>query len=244
MTIPPLPNFRDLAGVPLPRGSITSGRVFRSDDVAIIDAHHVASLHPLNLTHVIDLRGEDELSATGRGPLADHTTHHHLPFVIYGSGHFSSVKESDAPLTAKEVGSWYVTVTLDSAPLIIQGLEILSSADEPAVFHCAAGKDRTGIFAAAILTTLGADPEAIVHDYAETQENLAGVYERLRKSPYGFPLEHFPQAGALLDATEDTMHTFLQETNDRFGGLTSLLRSRGLTDGTIQSLRTRLVTEV
>ena len=55
----------------------------------------------------------------------------------------------------------------------------LAATDAPAVYHCAAGKDRTGVVSAILLGLLGVPDEVIVADYAATQENLDAIIERL-----------------------------------------------------------------
>src|SRR5260370_40717203 len=55
--------------------------------------------------------------------------------------------------------------------------EAIGATDEPVLFHCFAGKDRTGLVAALMLSLAGVDPEAIGADYAETDIQLAGRYE-------------------------------------------------------------------
>src|SRR5260370_9976648 len=62
--------------------------------------------------------------------------------------------------------------------------EAIGATDEPVLFHCFAGKDRTGLVAALMLSLAGVDPEAIGADYAETDIQLAGRYEEwLAKAP-------------------------------------------------------------
>ena len=53
----------------------------------------------------------------------------------------------------------------------------------PALFHCAAGKDRTGVLAALVLDAVGVERDAIVADFALTNERLERVGARLRRMP-------------------------------------------------------------
>src|ERR671931_167770 len=58
-------------------------------------------------------------------------------------------------------------------------ITVLAEAGGPVVYHCAAGKDRTGVVSAVLLGLLGVRDEVIVADYAATQENLEAIIERL-----------------------------------------------------------------
>lgn len=250
MSVSSLANLRDLAGVPLHKGTLRAKHLYRADDVSTIDAPGARALHQAGIRHVFDLRGEPEQAMTGRGPLEGLTGYDHLPFVL------SAVNDPLRPvtpsttgpspathpsLTPETVGHWYLTVTLDSVDVIIRGLETLTQLNGATVFHCAAGKDRTGIFAASVLSVLGAPAEEIVNDYHVTQEHLERVFDRLRAAPYGFFLENLPHAGALLKAEKDTMRAFLDKADVDHGGLVQLLSTHGLQKTTIDQLRARLI---
>lgn len=66
------------------------------------------------------------------------------------------------------LGAWYAKVLVGAAPMIVEGLQAIAQTDGPAVFHCAIGKDRTGIFAAWALTLMGASREEVIRDFTLT----------------------------------------------------------------------------
>lgn len=250
MSVSSLANIRDLGGVRLSRGALRHKVLYRADDVSTIDAEGARALHEGGIRHVFDLRGEPERVLTGRGPLEALTGYNHLPFVLspvsdplrpVAPGNTETHPASDRPLSPETVGHWYLSVTLDSAAVIIRGLETLARLHEATVFHCAAGKDRTGIFAASVLAILGAPDEEIVNDYHASEEHLERVFDRLRAAPYGFFLENLPHAGALLGAQKDTMRAFLHKARLEHGGLEHLLTSRGLRQDSVDQLRARLI---
>lgn len=250
MSVFAVANLRDLAGVRLGRGRMRAEQLYRADDVSTVDADGARALQDRGIRHVFDLRGVPEQEITGRGPLEAFTGYDHLPFVLSPASDPArpSADELDsaasAPLPAlspEAVGRWYLSVTLDSADVIIRGLDSLSRVEGAAVFHCAAGKDRTGIFAASVLSVLGAPDEEIVADYHASEEHLERVFDRLRAAPYGFFLENIPHAGALLRAEKDTMRAFLSHADRDHGGLVELLSARGLQKDSIDQLRARLI---
>ena len=242
MTLGTLANFRDLGGTPTGTGAIRHGRLFRADDVSTIDAEQALRLRNEGISHVIDLRGHDELASTGRGPLEHDTDYDHLPLVLTATKEFEETEtDNDSPLSPSDVAHWYYAVTRDSIALLVEGISRIAATDGAVVFHCAAGKDRTGILAASVLSVLDTDDEHIINDYAASHPALPQVFERLRLAPYGFHLEAFSRAGALLEAPADTMATYLALLRTRHGGLGSLLRDRGLSEETISQLRRSLV---
>jgi protein tyrosine/serine phosphatase len=110
---------------------------------------------------------------------------------------------------------------------------IAAAPPEPLLFHCIAGKDRTGLVAALLLTLADATPAAIAHDYAVSGENLrAGYLERYADADPARILEALrcPEEGA------HNMLSFLE----RAGGVRSYLEEIGLTAEEIARLRARL----
>ena len=110
---------------------------------------------------------------------------------------------------------------------------IAAAPPEPLLFHCIAGKDRTGLVAALLLTLADATPQAIAHDYAVSAENLrAGYLERYADADPARILEALrcPEEGA------HNMLSFLE----RAGGVRSYLQQIGLTAEQIARLRARL----
>ena len=79
-------------------------------------------------------------------------------------------------------GNWSVGLVADSGASAEQRDAITAIADSPGavVFHCAAGKDRTGLVSAVVLGALGVSDEDIVADYAMTGRNLVAIDARLR----------------------------------------------------------------
>ncbi|GGT13018.1 tyrosine-protein phosphatase [Nonomuraea spiralis] len=107
----------------------------------------------------------------------------------------------------------------------------------PALVHCAAGKDRTGMVVALILDLLDVDHEAIVRDYALTAPALPDILLMLGLSGPDGPAA---VPGALLDAPESAMRTFLA-TLDELGGAETFLLANGLTADRIERLRAALL---
>jgi protein-tyrosine phosphatase len=101
------------------------------------------------------------------------------------------------------------------------------------LFHCVAGKDRTGLIAALLLALADAEPQAIAGDYAMSSECLREGY--LARYPDVGP-ERILEALRCPEEGAHNMLGFLAEA----GGVFSYLTQIGLTAQEIRQLRTRL----
>lgn len=230
-------NFRDLGGYPTADGRRLKWRhVFRSDALHRLTPTDVAQVRDaLGLTTVIDLRSTGELRAEGRGALeAEPLDFHHLP-LFDGE--------------AARAGSWSTELTLADRYFLLckvardpvaRVVTALAEARGPAVYHCAAGKDRTGVVSAVLLGLLGVPDEVIVADYAATQENLDAIIARLLETKgYQAMLSALPPD--TLHAEGATMLEFLTRMRAEYGSLRDYARDAGVTDAALARLETRLL---
>ena len=166
-------NFRDLGGYPAADGRSTRWRtLFRADGLQRLAGDDLELVRELGLRTVIDLRTDAELAERGTFPHADHPVDfHHVPVIDSTWQHLDRL-EADDPVTFLE---WAYHDMLRQGPSrFAQAIEQLSRADAlPAVFHCAAGKDRTGVLAMLLLGSMGVPHEYIVADYALTADGIA-----------------------------------------------------------------------
>ena len=212
-------NFRDLGGYRTGTGATVRWRkVFRADSLHGLGPDDLVRYEALGLRAVYDLRGEVE-----RQERPDPVESRHLPV---------SGRPADAPpaegLTGDDgeriLRDLYVGLIEHAAVLIGQLFTGLAADDGlPAVFHCHAGKDRTGVVAALLLEALGVDREAILDDY-----ELTGRY-RLRlhqESSYQslVKLGLSPEAAAgVLTTPRWAMEEALDELDRRHGGIDAYL---------------------
>jgi protein-tyrosine phosphatase len=238
-------NFRDLGGLAVDGGTIRSGVVFRSDDICLVSAAWASDLVVnKHVTAILDLRSASEVRVTGRGPLADEeVAYHHYPLggdvVVEGAVSIGS---------PEALAHWYANLIESSASMIVAALAGIGAENGATVFHCSAGKDRTGVVAACLLAILGASDEVISDDYGRTSEVLDSVIGRLaashgispRDSRIAAFLNQEPRP-PVLTADVAVMAETVRLMASRHGSLAQFLRQRGLTDSHIQDLRARLV---
>jgi protein-tyrosine phosphatase len=237
-----LANFRHLGGISTPYGVIRDNFSYRSDDVSTIDDEEAKRLASLEISMIIDFRDLNE-TKSGRGPIASFVPEYlNLP-LIESSGDSGQVlhKIFDDSFSAQDLGDWYFYLMGEVAPLVNQGLQAIAESNKPVVFHCAAGKDRTGIFTASLLSALDTEIEHILDDFEQTQTNMPKVLSRLMRLQPMFSEEAIMRAGALLRADREAMSRFLELAENQHGGLKNMLVDSGLQQSTIEGLKQSLI---
>ena len=111
----------------------------------------------------------------------------------------------------------------------------------PLVFHCAAGKDRTGIVAALVLDQLGVADEVIATDYALSHEAMERLMVWAREQQGVFMTPRAPIPSAAVEARPATMLAFLERVRARTGGGDALLEDLGVDPGAGEAIRRLLL---
>ncbi len=240
---PPLPlvldlegasNVRDLGGWPVPGGLVRRGLVFRAAALSDLTPADAARLAALGLRSVCDLRGPREAAAApSRLEGIAGVTRYPLPIeptvgaslrdilatrVATGADTFALMQEA------------YVAYARDWAHRYRALFALLTAeAAVPLLFHCSAGKDRTGFGAALILTVLGAERATVIEDYLATNRLWRGdpvIAEGLPAEAADPLLRVHP---ALLDAAFAAIDTLAGDFDSYAGeylGLTPAMRDR------------------
>lgn len=240
--LPHLYNFRDLGGYEAEGSATEWGRLFRGDCPADLTKEEWTRLKGMGIRHIIDLRSTYEMQeAMVRPP--DGIRYHHCPFLPEDH----SIKDPD--LAAKK---FMESLSLDYSFMMKNALgelaEILRLITEclsegSVYFFCTAGKDRTGMTAAAILSLCGVSHEDIIADYCITEVYNADVIQaRIRSLPEDMKAQISPEAMELAAASKaSTMQKLLDwmETND----FSALMDKNGFDEESRKTLRSKLVSE-
>jgi protein-tyrosine phosphatase len=208
-------NFRDLGGYPTRDGRVTRwGKLYRSDTLHELTDADLEVLREVGLSSIIDLRTTAELERTGRGLLgAEPVRHVHLPVVQEESVNQGAPTEAQTDLAQRY--RWYLEVGRGA---LVSALTMVGDPESyPLVFHCAAGKDRTGVLAALVLDIIGVERNIIVEDYVLTASRMDLILSRgLGTRDAEARLAEVPQF--LLRAEAATMEAFLDGLYERSGG--------------------------
>jgi len=233
-------NFRDLGGYRTADGRMVAWRrLFRADGLNKLTPADRSQLTDLGLTTVIDLRTLDEAEQRGSFPVDEVPVHYvGLPLtdVLPATEDLPDWKE------AAYVATRYGAMVSEGGPVLTEAIHVLASAESlPAVMHCSAGKDRTGVLSALVLAFLGVPDQTIVEDYALSAAAMERLLERL-KAEYPEAQEAVERyAPAILHVVPETMEQFLAELRLEYGTYDQLAASLGVVEAMDRLRRSVLV---
>lgn len=209
-------NFRDLGGY-VGEGSrpVIWRRIFRADGLDRLTDADFEQVAALGLRTIVDLRTGDEV-AKGKATLGEgEVSWYHLPVLDVLPPRETYDKAWIGP---DQVAEQYFQMIDSARDSVAAFLTVL--ADEgayPVVYHCFAGKDRTGILTALVLGLLGVSDEDIAADYALSKLAMHRLLDWLR-TQYGEDSAELESSAASIVAAEpETMVLFLERFRARFG---------------------------
>lgn len=229
-------NTRDLGGLPVAGHGLTrSGVFYRSDIPMALNGADLERLRSLGLTTVIDLRQPQELERDPNS-LAGTNGIDYQNVEIWG--HIDAA--DDRPTDPYDITAFYLRALDHAGPAFVRVLSLLAAAPGAALFHCTAGKDRTGLVAALLLESVGVDRATIVDDFALTHDRIGPLRERLLNDAEqnGVKREDFVR---LLGATPELIGPALDHLDERFGGAVAYLKANGLAAEALETLRRKLL---
>jgi len=239
----PLPdthNIRDLGGYARGTGepASTAGetqwrRLLRGEALHTLRADSAKALVDEGLVLVIDLRGPHETSVTPH-PFRDYPGVAYRNVVVFDA--LAPIALAKPPF---EMGRRYCDALDNCGPRLAEVLRAIIAAPPGIVlFHCTAGKDRTGVIAALMLLLAGVSHDDIAADYALTA-SAEGLIEQLRVRALsaGTDADHVER---ILASDAATMLMMLDHLDNVHGGITRYLTANGLSTAELGQLTDRL----
>ena len=229
-------NFRDIGGYRTGDGrEVQWGRYYRAGRQDRMTATDVDRVEDLGIRTQIDLRKSDEVGDQGRGPMEGLGARYvHLPVIPDGGTDQLARLVGDTGISGKR----YLGYLGFGGDTWVKMFEIFAeAADHPIVIHCTAGKDRTGVSTAFLLSVLGVDRRLIEADYLLTNRDVARQVDFVEANvglPEGMAREEMMYHAGV---PETAMHDFLDGLEDRWGGALGYLRSIGLDDEVFEAVR-------
>ncbi len=234
-------NFRDMGGYPTADGRTTRWRrLFRADGLYRLTPDDLEVIRGLGLRTVIDLRTFLELDERGTFPHDQHpVAFHHVPVI---DSTWSAADGEHATDAADFLEDAYLSILDQGSARLAQAFTTLCEPGAlPAVFHCAAGKDRTGMLAMMVLGCLDVGDEYIVADYALTAEGM----ERMRewaKREYPELFERIASGPAVFSsAVPEAMMRMIGHLRQRHGSIHEFVLGLGVLPDAIEHLRNELL---
>ena len=231
-------NVRHLGGHPTAGGHrTTASDLIRSGGLHELTETGLASLADLGVNVVVDFRSDVE--------------HEHYPTPDLGSLGISIIKapvfQTDYSPGAQAQREEYPGHAATYRHFLTEGggafrtlFETIATASGPVLFHCAVGKDRTGVAAALLLELAGVPGEHIVADYAlSTSELEPLVEERLERfEEYGISVE---TGRLMMAAPPHDMEVTLDFIRGRWGSAAGYMGALGLSPSAIEAVRSRML---
>lgn len=181
-------NFRDLGGYKLRDGrSVKHDMIFRSGAVANLDEAGKAAFDKLGIDEIFDFRNADEISETP-DYVPTMCKYRNIPVIsesvnsAVNKEQMMSLLQSDISDKMIDDGLKMFTSLYSTFPfgnIAYKEMFLAMDKGERILFHCSAGKDRTGVASALILLALGADLEVVKFDYLLSNYYRKAVNDQL-----------------------------------------------------------------
>jgi protein-tyrosine phosphatase len=230
-------NFRDIGGYETVDGRrVRWGSVYRSDTLHRLKTADLERALDIGIRTVIDLRSAEELERSGRFGRAHEVAFHHLPLEDE-----VALDPPDRDLAEPPPGEVYVEMATAGRAAVANILRVIAEGEHAVVFHCFAGKDRTGVLAALLLSILGVPDDTIVGDYSLSDHALgpAVAWAESNDPEWAARMAAFPPW--ILRAPSQSLQAFLDILRDRHGSIDGYLADAGVEPEVADVLRARLL---
>jgi len=251
-------NFRDLGGYPTSDGRyrVRWGKVYRSGSLARLTGQDYATLSPLGIGTVIDFRSTAERASEPTVWMAGEPEILTKAYTSKGEaalmGAMQGPEASRARVRAAMIG-FYHQMPEQYADQYSEVFHHLAAYKSPLLFHCTAGKDRTGLASALLLTMLGVPRDLVIEDYVLTEK--AGDFRgsaattplpAANKDPYAYMRNTQADLIApLMRADPAYLEAALSQIITDYGSVGGYVRKRlGISSGEIALIRARLLEPV
>ncbi len=220
-------NFRELGGYPAEGGHIKRGVIFRSDGLQSLTDSDRQWMLEHGISCVIDLRSDNE-ATTKPDAVTEEFEHHHIAMS-------DRLREEDGKeIYPDTIAELYKVILNTHKEGFAKVMRILIERNgRPAVFHCAVGKDRTGITAMLILWLCGVPEDIIVADYEVSEHNMKPIFDKLREM---FKEANMEVPDVLLGSRPQDMRTTMDYIRENWGSAAGYLGACGLSKEELQRL--------
>lgn len=217
-------NFRDLGGYKTKEGrTVKKGMLFRSGNLSRLTEKDIVIVNQLGIRKICDLRGVDEIEKFP-DPVIDGAAWHHTPILSEDKmmGQVGTHSSFADELRKTKPGELLLNLNKNmvSFKTAFQNVfkVLLTEPHTPMLFHCMAGKDRTGAVAALILSVLGVSREDIHNDYLYTNETLEQMNANFEEIGYN-DLPNIDQdvIDSIMEARIEYIEAFLNELEMQYG---------------------------
>lgn len=236
-------NFRDLGGYKARNGkTVAWKRLYRSGELRLMTQSDLQKLQrEIKLAAVIDLRSNFEITNQSVGLLAQSDIKYHNVALISDGGNREANIQRYKNHTS--MGQFYAQLVCQKefGNKIVNALEIMTIPENhPLIFHCSAGKDRTGILTAILLYALGVTGEDIQRDYCLSAPYVASIVSLMKNQPE-LAEKNSDLPGYFWEISPDSVTLLLAKIQKEFGGAAGYLKTHGAEKNLIERLEKALL---
>jgi len=214
-------NFRDMGGMKTKEGRYVKwGKIIRSDDLHNLTDSDLEYLSSIPLVSIVDFRSAAEMKLSPDKVPA--SVKNNYPLSI-SPGNLNS-SDDIGNFSISQVDSFMISINemLVTDPVCIGQYKELfrllqNKGDVPLLFHCSAGKDRTGMAAALIFLALGVDEEDVLEDYLMSNTYLSGKYAKY--------IVEKPNLKALFEVKPEFLMSGINRIKKDHGGVENYLKN-------------------
>lgn len=220
-------NLRDIGGYRNAKGErVIKGKLYRSDGLDRLSDADLKILLDLGINQNIDLRSREEIEKWG-DRLAEEAmvATHFIPLL----------HKLEINYIPHSLGELYLFMLEESQEEFKEIFRlILNNKKGVTLFHCSAGKDRTGLVAAFLLLLAGVSREDVVKDYCESEENLRPMMTK-------FVEENDPSLAVFATSRPQDIGPLLDRLTTSYGDIENYLAHIGMTQVEIEELKSFLI---
>lgn len=244
-------NFRDLGGLKTKHGrTVRKGFIYRSDNLSKLETDDFAAFNALRIATVYDLRTDHEIEGK-EDRLPANVRYMHTPVVEDNAGEIKGLKKRvlNGEITEQQAKDMTAKFYADAVTVNIGAvkgiLKQVTSSEQPVLYHCSAGKDRTGIVSALILSILDVDRQVIVDDFmVSNYYRRARAEKTLGKAKLGRvikPKLNMDAIEILSTVDESFIRATFSAIDSTYGGIEPFIENElGIDKAARQALRERL----
>lgn len=207
-------NVRDLGGYKTADGKrVKWQKVFRSGDLNHLTDTDLVCLNEIPIISFVDFRDSVEIATA---PDKRPASLEHIFMLNINPGSISDLKEIQATNSG--------TILVEANKMLARDFQLaykeffrilMDEANIPLLFHCSAGKDRTGFAAALFLASLGVDHETIMQDYMLSAEYV--------KEKYAAMVEQYPPLAPVMTVKPEYLQAAFDVIDQEYGGMENYL---------------------
>ena len=214
-------NFRDLGGLPCKGGMTRYGVFYRSTKLSSASEQDIALIASLGIGKVLDFRFPQE---TEEEPDRLPPNCLYENYSLMGSIPVEKLKVRHVPMT-KTLYPMYKQILEYGKQEVKGALESAMKAEYPLLYHCVAGKDRTGLVSMFLYSLVGVDRMDIIADYEISHTLVQTFTTDITGSHY------------------HNMERILAFLDKKYGSVEGYVSSLGIPEATILSLQDKFVEE-